>query len=69
MLKGMFGDPFVRIIRLQRRGKKQSVEPVKRFPTSSTTEKQDWYGTSRAGIYESTWKWKSAVWIAKPVAW
>ena len=67
MLKGLFGDPFARIIRLQRRGKKQSVEPAERFLAPSTTEKQDWYGTSRAEIYGSTWNWKSAVWIAKTV--
>ncbi len=60
MLKGLFGDPYARIIRLQRRGKKQFVEPVEKFLAHSTTEKQDWSETSPAGICGSIWKWKSA---------
>jgi hypothetical protein len=65
MLKGLFVDPRARIIRLQRRGKKQSVEPVERSPALSTTEEQGWFGTSHVGTCGFIWKWKFTGWIAR----
>jgi len=65
MLKGLFGDPRARIIRLQRRGKKQSVVPAERSSELSTIDEQGWSETSHAGICGSTWKWNSVGWTAR----
>jgi len=37
-VSGVFGDHRARVIRLTRRSKKQSVQPVKVFTTAGTTE-------------------------------
>lgn len=57
-IRGVFGDPLVRIIPLQRRGKKRFVEGVEDFPGFFTTAKHGWCGTSLAGITGYTWKWR-----------
>jgi hypothetical protein len=58
-VRGVFGDPLARIIPLQRRGKKQSVEDAKRYFGIFTTAKAMWFGTSHAEITGFTWKWRS----------
>jgi len=55
---GVFGDPRALVIRLKRREKKQSVEPVERFIVSSTTERPAGFAISLAGICGFTWTWR-----------
>ena len=57
-IRGVFGDPLIRIIPLQRRGKKRFAEVAGGFPGLSMTEKPGWCGTSLVGITESIWKWR-----------
>lgn len=59
-IKGIFGDPKARIIRLERRQKKQYAAIVAQCAGVFTTERYGVYGISHAGICESIWRWKSA---------
>ena len=47
---GLFGDPRTRVIRLRRRGKKQSVGSVGQFIIRSTTARPVAFETCLAGI-------------------
>jgi hypothetical protein len=57
---GIFGDPKVRVIRLERRGKKLRAEPVDSSNTLGTTGRSVGYAICRAGTCESIWTWRSA---------
>ncbi len=59
-ISGIFGDPRALVIRLKRRGKKQSVEPAVRFIVPSTTERSGGFEICPVGICVSTWTWKFA---------
>jgi len=55
-VRGVFGDPKVRILRLQRRGKKPSVALVDVFIGPSTITRCAGYGTSPVETHGSTWR-------------
>ncbi len=57
-ISGIFGDPRALVIRLKRRGKKQSVEPVERSIISSTAERSAGFEICPAGICGFTWTWR-----------
>ena len=57
---GIFGDSRAVLIRLKRRGKKQSVVPVGLSIEPFTTERPAESGTCRAGICGFTWAWRFA---------
>lgn len=61
-LKGKWGEPRVRIVRLNRRTKKRYADVVGMFKGDGMTRKRDWYETSHAGIIRFIWKWISAGW-------
>ena len=54
-VSGIFGDPQALVIRLKRRGKKQSVEPAVRSIVPFTTERSAGFGICPAGICAFTW--------------
>ena len=60
---GIFGDPKARVLRLNRRGKKQFVELAGQFIEPFTTEGHGEFEIFPVGIPAFTWKWKSAGWI------
>ena len=47
-IRGVFGDPYARVIRLERTQKKQSAEYATRRTEVITTRKLGWFGTCRA---------------------
>ena len=63
-IKGIFGDPKARVIRLQRRQKKQYAGVVERCIEASTTRRRVEYETCRAGMYGYIWKWRFGVFSA-----
>src|SRR5579863_1102202 len=67
-VRGCFGDPKARILRLVRRGKKQSAA-LAVFPIGpSTTARRVRYATCPVGIRAFTWKWRSGGCPAKAAA-
>ena len=66
-LKGKWGEPRVRIVRLNRRTKKRSADVVGMFKGDGMTRKHDWYETSHAGIIRFIWKWISGGWTVESV--
>lgn len=63
-LKGVFGDRFARVIRLNRRSKKRSAAPAAPSIEAGTTNDPARFGTSRPATTGSTSKWISAESIA-----
>ncbi len=57
-ISGIFGDPWAFVIRLKRRGKKQSAGPAVRFIVPSTTGRSGGFETFPVGICASTWTWR-----------
>ena len=55
---GIFGDAHARLIRLVRRGKKQSAEPVGRRIGVGTTAGNVGRGICRVGTTAFTWSWR-----------
>lgn len=55
-VRGVFGDPKVRIVRLERRGKKLCVEPAVGARAESTIASCARYETSRRETPESIWR-------------
>lgn len=53
-LKGIFGDPYARVITLVRRQKKHVVERVEQSIVATTTKKYDAYEISTAERFAST---------------
>lgn len=64
-VKGIFGDPKARVVRLVRRGKKRLVGFAVLFIPRFTTARPGRFGTSPAGMRAFTWKWRSDGWIAE----
>ena len=56
-IRGVFGDPYARVIRLERTQKKQSAAPVGQCIGAITTRSLGGCGIYRAGMRGSTWKW------------
>ena len=59
-IKGMFGDPKARVIRLVRTGKKRHADNAGRFIGAITTGQRAGYGICPAVTGEYTWKWRFA---------
>src|SRR3989337_128904 len=55
-VRGIFGDPKARILRLKRRGEKLCAVSVERFTAPSTTTGTAWFGISPAGTPGCTWR-------------
>ncbi|MCH8039426.1 MAG: hypothetical protein IH977_03665 [Nitrospinae bacterium] len=66
-VRGVFGDPKARVLRLQRRGKKRRAAPAVKCPGCSTPTRSAGFGTCRVATPASTWRWPSAGCSAKPV--
>ena len=60
-IKGIFGDPKARVIRLERRQKKQDAGVAGRFTEVFTTTRYGVYGICPAARCVFTWKWRSDV--------
>jgi len=58
-IKGEFGDPKARIIRLERTQKKQSVDVVEKHTEIITTRRYDVSGIYLVGMQGFIWRWKS----------
>jgi len=58
-IRGIFGDPKARIIRLERTEKKRAVVVAASHIEVTTTRRCDRYGTCPAETLIYTWKWKS----------
>jgi hypothetical protein len=58
-IRGIFGDPKARIIRLERTQKKRHAVVVARHIEATTTRKCGGYGICPAEMPAYTWKWKS----------
>ena len=59
-VRGVFGDPYARVIRLVRRSKKQSVATVVPRSGAGTTVRYGKCATCLAERIGSIWCWKSA---------
>jgi hypothetical protein len=59
-VRGLFGDPKARVLRLQRRQKKRLAESAGSGRGPSTTASSGESATSRAETPASTWRSKSA---------
>jgi hypothetical protein len=62
-IKGIFGDPRARLIRLTKGQKKQFAGSAGARREATTTRKYAGYETCPVGMYESTWKWRFDVYI------
>ena len=68
MVRGVFGDPKVRIITLKRRSKKQRVAAVAVFRWDGTTGRSDRFETCPAGTVEYYSSWRCGASTAAAVA-
>lgn len=66
-IKGVFGDPQARVIRLERRKKKQSVDIVEQFAGVTTTRRFDKFGIYLVAGCGYIWKWRFAGFSARGV--
>jgi len=57
-IKGIFGDPKARVIRLKRTQKKRYAGVVERFIGVITTRRCVGYGIYPVGMHGFTWKWR-----------
>ena len=57
-IRGIFGDPKARVVRLERTQKKLHAVAVARYIAVITTRQCDRYGICPAGMPGSIWKWK-----------
>src|SRR5262249_1743317 len=55
-VRGLFGDPKARVLRLVRRRKKRSVAPAGRHTGPSTTARPAAFATFPAATPRSTWR-------------
>jgi hypothetical protein len=67
-IKGIFGDPRARIIRLERTQKKRHAVAAAPYIAVTTTKQYDAYGICPAGRSGYIWKWKSGESAANGVA-
>jgi len=68
-IRGVFGDPFARVLTLNRREKKRHAELVAVSTRDSTTGKSGAYETFLAVGFVSTWNWRFAASLAGAAAW
>ncbi|MEK6775587.1 MAG: hypothetical protein AABY87_01745 [bacterium] len=59
-IKGIFGDPKARVMRLERRQKKLHAAIVVQRIGVFTTGRYAGYGTCPVGTCGFTWRWRSA---------
>jgi hypothetical protein len=64
-IKGEFGDPKARIIRLERTQKKQSVDVVERHTEVITTRRYDESGIYHVGMRGFIWRWRFGGYCAR----
>lgn len=64
-IKGEFGDPKARIIRLERTQKKQSVDVVERHTEVITTRRYDVSGIYPVGMRGFIWRWRFGGYCAR----
>lgn len=57
-IKGIFGDPKARVIRLERTQKKQYAAVVARHTGAITTRRYAGYGIYPVGMHGYIWRWK-----------
>jgi hypothetical protein len=63
-VRGIFGDPKARVVRLLRRGKKRPVGPVGGAGELSTTARPVEYATSPVATLGCTWSSRCGEWLA-----
>jgi hypothetical protein len=63
-VRGIFGDPMVRILALRRRRKKRRVAVVDGGSKPTTTGDDGGCAICRAGYGASSWNWRYDAWIA-----
>lgn len=56
---GVFGDPKARVIRLERKQKKRSVDVVGKYTEAITTRRFGGYEICHVGMHGYTWRRKS----------
>jgi len=56
---GVFGDPKARVIRLERKQKKRSVDVAAKYTEAITTRRFGGYEICHVGMHAYTWRWKS----------
>lgn len=66
-VRGVFGDPLGRVIRLHRREKKRPAVPAVGFIQDGTPASAVGYGTSHAAMPGSIWSWRSGAFSAGDV--
>jgi hypothetical protein len=57
-VRGVFGDPQVRVVRLDRRSKKRFAAVAGGFSRVGTTDERDMFATCRVQDFGSFWNWK-----------
>jgi len=62
---GVFGDPKARVIRLERKQKKQSVDVVGKYTEAITTRRFGGYEICHVGMHGYTWRRKSSGYYAR----
>lgn len=67
-IQGIFGDPKARVIRLERRQKKQYVDAAACRIEAITTRRCGMYGTYPVGMLGFIWRWKFGVFGARGAA-
>jgi len=67
-VRGVFGDPDVRIVKLDRRSKKPSAMAAVRGRQGGTTGGCGGFATYRAAGSASSWNSRSGAWRAAPAA-
>jgi hypothetical protein len=64
-IKGEFGDPKARIVRLERTQKKQSVDVVGKHTEIITTRRYDESEIYHVGMQGFIWRWKFGGYCAR----
>src|SRR5207245_6426695 len=67
-VRGMFGDPRVRVVPLRRRRKKRRVVSARLCAAAFTIGDRGWRAICPAARCESTWSWRYGGWPARSVA-
>ncbi len=67
-IRGIFGAPKARVVRLQRRGKKRHAASVDTSIAPGTTGGYAEYATCPAGTHGSIWSWRFAASLASVAA-